>query len=267
MMGSAMGRALLVAAIVLSTSTIAAAEDTCTELLGPASLSFRDTGLDQSRAACGADSLAAGARTFVLVDKPEFYGTLSSSFFLDYRILHETGFEFGIGARVVDYRFAQSAVFTADEFSFGPIHLDALRPDKRNWFGKPVVLSHAMRVEVPFSNSSDESFTLAVSPSVLASLFVSEKMHIHGRVAGLLWSVLPESGPDSRAALLSSLDLSYAPLSFGFRIAAGRGAAIELTAGTALLGDERADIVSWLGYRRSTAPKKDKPSRLQDWAR
>ncbi len=293
MMGSVMVRGLSVLALLAAGANSAAAEATCSELLAPTSLSLRDTGLDQPRAACAADTVNAGARAFVLVDKPEFYGTLSGSLFLDYRILHATGFEFGIGARVVDYRFAQTAVFTADEFAFGPIHVDALRPENRNWFGKSVVLSHAIRLELPLTNTSDDNFTLAVSPSVMASMFLSEKMHLHGRVAGLLWSVLADSGPDSRAALLSSVDLSYAPLSFasllvggevqggwygvgldhlqaraGIRIAAGSGAGIELSAGTALLGSERADIVTWLGYRRSTSPtKQNKPSRLQDWAR
>jgi hypothetical protein len=104
---------------------------------------------------------------------------------------------------------------------------------------------------------------------------------------------LPEGGADSRAALLSSLDLSYAPVSFasllvgsevqvgwyglgldhlqaraGLRVAAGKGAAVELSAGTALLGSERADIVTWFGYRRTAMPDAQiKPSRLQDWAR
>ena len=292
-MGTAILRALLVLGVVSIGPSSAVADESCTELLAPPSVSLRDTGLDQPRAACAANTAAAGARAFVLIDEPEFYGTLSGSLFLDYRILHATGFEFGIGARVVDYRFAQSAVFTADEFSFGPLHVDALRPDNRNWFGKPVVLSHAIRLELPLTNTSDDNLTVSVSPSMIASMFVSDKMHLHGRVAGLLWSVLPDSGPDSRAALLSSLDLGYSPVSFasllvgtevqggwyglgldhlqaraGLRIAAGSGAAIELSAGTALLGSERADIVTWLGYRRSTTPKKqDKPSRLQDWAR
>lgn len=271
----------------------ASAEEECSALLAPPSLSLRDTGFDSTRAACGANTMAAGARAFVLVDKPEFYGTLSGSLFLDYRFLHESGFEFGAGARVVDYRFAQSAVFTDGEFSLGPIHLDALRPTSTNWFGKSVVLSHAIRFDLPLTNSSDDAFTLSVSPSIIASIFLSEKMHLHGRLAGLLWSVLPQSGADSRAALAASLDFSYSPLSFaallvgtevqsgwyglgldhvqpraGFRIAAGRGAAIELSAGMTVAGSERADIVTWLGYRRSIKPETQiKPSRLQDWAR
>lgn len=287
--------AILLAGLGLSLPSlrVVAEEESCTALQAPSSLSFRDTGFDQARAACGANTMSAGARAFALVDERDFYGTLSASLFIDYRILHDSGFEFGIGARLVDYRFAQSAVFTANEFSVGPVHLDVLRPSKRTWFGQPLVLSHGFRFDVPYTNSSDGSFTLSASPSIMATMFLSPSLHWHGRVSALLWSVLPDAGADGRSALLGSTDLSYSPYSLtslligtevqggwyglgldhwqvrgGMRIRAGASGAMELSAGTALAGNERADLVLWFGYRRSTAPKKqNKPSRLQDWAR
>jgi hypothetical protein len=288
--------ALLLSGLVLLLATphvFAEGEEAhCSALLAPSTLSLRDTGFDQPRAACGAKSISVGTRAFALIDTPDFYGSLSGSFFFDYHTRHESGFEFGIGARLIDYRFAQSAVFTADEVSGGPVYLEVLRPAKRNWFGYPAVLGHGLRVDVPYSNSSDDSFTLSASPSVMASVFLSTSMHLHGRVAALLWSVLPDSGADGRTALLASSDFSYAPHSrigllvgtelqggwyglgldhlqarAGLRVRTGDSGAIELSAGTALAGSERADLVAWIGYRHIATPKtKKKRSRLKDWA-
>jgi hypothetical protein len=270
----------------------ARADNTCDINLAPASVSLRDTGLDQPRMACAVGSLEVGARSFALIDEPNFYGTLSASLFVDYSILHATGFEFGVGARVIDYRFAQSAVFTTSELAVGPVHFSALRPRRSTWFGVPTVVGHGLRLEVPFSNSSYRDFTLAASPTMMATMFMSEKMHVHGRLSGLLWSIIGDKGADSRAALVASSDIGYQFLSFaslvagaelqagwyglgldhalvrgGFRFGVGQGA-IELSAAGAPLGEERADVVLWLGYKRvGKAEDKPKRSRLRDWAR
>lgn len=279
--------------LITWTSTSAAQERTCSALLAPSSVSLRDTGFDRPRAACGADSMAMGARAFALIDTAGFYGSVSASLILDYQYLHSSGFEFGIGARLADFRFAQTGAFKADELSAGPIHVSALRPSKRRWFGNEVVLSHGLGVNIPWTNSGNDNFTLSVTPSVMSTMFLSPKLHVHGRVAVLLWSVLPEAGADGRAALLGSSDVGYAPLSFasliagaqvqggwyglgldhvqvrgGLRVAVSEKGALELSAGSVVAGRERADLVVWLGYRRSISAKtKSKPSGLKEWAR
>ncbi len=265
----------------------------CLALRAPASISMQDTGLDSTRAACGMDSFAIGARALAFIDTPNFYGTLSSSLFLEKRILHSTGYEFGVGIRLADFRFAQSAVFTGTEVSSGPLTLSILRPSQRTWWGRPAVVSHSLKLEIPLSNLRDENIVVAASPSVSASLQVVANLDVHASMAALLWSVLPESGADSRLALRSSLDLGYSPVSFGalvfgtdlqagwhglgldhwqlrggFRVATGTTGALELSAGLAVAGVESSTLVGWLGYRFSQVPPaKKKRSRLQEWAK
>ena len=265
----------------------------CLALRAPASISMQDTGLDSTRSACGMDSLAIGARALAFIDTPNFYGTLSSSLFLEKRMLHSTGYEFGVGIRLADFRFAQSAVFTGTEVSSGPLTLSILKPSQGTWWGRPAVVSHALKLEVPLSNIRDENVVVAASPSVSASLQVVANLDVHASMAALLWSVLPKSGADSRLAVRSSFDLGYSPVSFGalvlgtdvqagwhglgvdqwqlrggFRVATGTTGALELSAGLAIAGVESSTLVGWLGYRFSQAPPaKKKRSRLQEWAK
>lgn len=269
------------------------ADAPCRASLAPSSLSQRDTGLDQNRVACGVDGMSIGTRANATIDTPNFYGTLTASLLFDYQWLHASGFEFSVGARLLDYRFAQSAVFTEGDFALGPISVGVLRPRRTRWWGQPVVSSHAMRFEIPGTNLSDESITVAASPQLLVTMMPSSTLHVHGRLAALLWSVLPQSGADSRAALLASTDIGYAPLSFvalaagveaqagwyglgldhlqvrgGWRIPVGEERAIEISAAKSVAGTERSDLVFWLGYRNLAVPEsKPKRSRLQDWAR
>ncbi len=286
---------VLFAAAVMAPTSEARADGPCRALLAPTGGSVRDTGLDQNRSACATDGFVVGTRALATIDAKNFYGTLSSSLMLDYRMLHLSGFEFSLGARLVDYRFAQSAVFTDGELSAGPISVGVLRPTRSTWWGIPVAVAHAIRFEVPYTNLADQDLSVAASPSALATLTPSPRLHLHGRMAALLWSVLPESGADSRAALLASTDVAYAPVSAfslnagleaqagwyglgldhlqargGVRLKIGDGA-IEISAATTLVGEERNDLVMWLGYRRLTTTKRKKapPKRrsLKDWAK
>lgn len=270
----------------------AEAEPHCAASLAPSAVSIRDTGLDRNRVACGASGFRAGTRAFATIDTPNFYGTLSGALFLDYRLLTASGFEFSAGARFVDYRFAQSAVFTDGEFSVGPISLGVLRPQRKSWWGVPVVSSHGLRFELPLTNSSDQNITVSASPTALVTMMPSSQLHLHGRLAGLLWSTLPESGADSRAALIASTDVAYAPVSFlaatagveaqggwyglgldhliargGLNIPIGDDNALQLSIAHSFAGAERADMIFWLGYQNISVPDaKPRGSRLRDWA-
>ncbi len=279
-------------AILLYLRANVLADAPCRALLAPSGVSLRDTGLDQNRVACAVDGFSAGIRAHAAANTPNFYGTLGTSLMLDYRYLHAAGFEFSVGARLLDYRFAQSAVFTDGNFAVGPISLGVLRPHKSKWWGIPVTVGHAFRLEVPYSNTSDEHLTVAASPAILATLTPSSVFHIHSRISALLRSVLPESGADSRAALLASADVAYAPVSVfsvtagveaqggwygakldhlqartGLRTGLGRGRALEVSAATTLAGAERNDLVVWIGYRSISIEKpRPKKRRLRDWA-
>lgn len=282
--------------LALSASLMASearADQVCSGLLAPSSTSLRDTGFDQPRAACGANDFSAGTRAFALLDTDNFYGTLSGSLFLNWRTMTELGFEFGIGARVLDYRFAQLAVFSGTQTSLGPVQLSIAHPRSYSLLGRPLILTEAFRVDVPWSNSSDESFGLTASPSLTATWVLGDSLQLHNRAAVLLWSIIAKSGPDARTAGVLSSDLGYqvaAPVSLllgaevqtgwyglgldhvevrsGMRVG-GATHAVELSVGAVVAGAERADLVVWLGYRHRREQKKEEKhqrSRLSDWA-
>jgi hypothetical protein len=291
-MNRATSAALGLALILFILSTNAHAESPCRAMLAPSAVSLRDTGLDQNRVACAVDGLSIGTRAHATIDTPNFYGTLGASLMLDYRYLHAAGFEFSVGAQLVDYRFAQSAVFTKGDLAIGPVSIGVLRPRTTSWWGIPVAVGHAIRFEIPYTNSSDQNLTVAASPAFLATLTPSRVLHIHARMAALLWSVLPESGADSRLALLASTDIAYAPANIfaittgveaqggwygvgldhvqaraGLRTGLGASGVLELSAATTLAGAERNDLVFWVGYRSINVEKpRPKRSRLRDWA-
>lgn len=278
--------------MLTSLVTVDARAERCRASLAPSSLALRGSGLDLNRVACGVDGFNLGTRALATIDSPEFYGTLSGSLFVDYRMLHESGFEFSVGARLVDYNFTQSAVFTDAELAFGPVSLGVLHPQQRRWWGQPVVTSVALRFEVPLTHTGGQPLTVAASPAFFLTMMPFSTLHVHARAAGLLWSVLPESGPDSRSALLVSSDVAYAPFSHfavtagtevqggwydfgldhllvraGVRAVLGQDSAIEVSAAIPFYGADRTDLVVWLGYRRfAPAAGASSPSRLQQWA-
>lgn len=263
----------------------------CNPLSAPASLSLRESGMDRPRSACASNSFSIGTRASALIDTPNFYGTVSASLFLDWHFVHRTGFEFGVGAKMLDARFVQSAVFTDTEFNVGPLYLTIAKPKPKTWWGKPVVVSHALRLNIPVTTTSDENLTVSASPSLSASLSLTRSLDLHSRLSALLWSTLPKSGADSRTAVQSSIDLGYSPASFlsllvggeaqggwyglgldhlqaraGLRVSAGSTGAIELSAAQVLAGEEGAALVVWLGYKTSALPKsKKKSKKLKDF--
>ncbi len=285
--------ALLGALASIHTLASSAHAEDCKALLAPSGISLRDTGFDQNRVACAFDGYSAGVRAQATIDTPNFYGTLGASLMLDYHWVNISGFEFSLSARAADYRFAQSAVFTDGDLQAGPLSFGVLRPLKKRWWNIPTRVGHSLRFDIPRTNLADNSVTVSASPSLLATLMPSSNFHVHGRISALLWSVLPEAGADSRAALLTSLDASYAPASVfslvagaelqggwyglgldhlqgraGLRFGVGSGA-IELSAASVVAGSERSDLVAWIGYRYIAPPEKAKPptrSKLKDWA-
>ncbi len=282
----------LVAVALLSHARAANADSQCLARLAPSSVSLRDTGLDRNRVACGVSGLSIGSRALTILHKADRYEALQTSLFLDYQHLHVSGFEFSIGARLVDYRFTESVGISDGQSVVGPIYVGVLRPKKTNWWGIAGMTGHQFRLQIPMTNSGDDNVTVAASPAALTTLMPSSRLHIHGRVAALLWSQLPKTGADSRAALLASADLSYAPLSLfsltagaeaqagwydwgldhvqvrgGFRVRIGREGALEVTAGSVLVGSEESDAVLWFGYRKiANEAQTTTPSRLQEWA-
>jgi hypothetical protein len=267
-------------------------ESTCSPMLEPAQISLRESGFDMSRSACVAEKYQLGARSYALIDTPNFYGTLAGSIYFDWSMVHLSGFELGLGARLLDARFVQSAVLPMSELAAGPLRAWAVKPRETTLFGIDAIVSHALLLDIPATNFSLSVPSLAASPALLVTFKPSADFRWHARLAALLWAALPESGVDHRAALAASTDVALRTWSWlaftagvevqggwyglgldhlvprgGARFGWGKGHAIELTAGTAVLGEERADLSMWLGYR-FVEPREAPPprrSRVGNW--
>ncbi len=291
---SRVGASLGIVLMSLAGTSVAMADEKkvegpCNPLAAPVSLSLRETGFDAPHSACANNSWSLGTRALALIDTPNFYGTVGASVFFDWRFVHASGFEFGMGAKLIDARFVQSAVFSDTELNVGPLYLSIAKPTPKTWWNKDVVVSHALRVDVPLTSTSNEALTVSASPSVSASISLAPTLQLHSRIAALLWSTVPESGADSRTAFQSSLDIGYTPASSlalllgaeaqsgwyglgldhlqaraGLRIATGQKGAIELSGGQVVVGTEGKTLVVWLGYKSTSAPKAKKKSSRRD---
>ena len=126
--------------------------------LAPLSVGMRDSAIDRPRSACTANAVAGGLRVQALIDTPEFYGTLAASLQVEGSLLWR-GLELTAGGRAIDYRFAQNAVVTADELSFGPVQLGlarALRIDPRT------VVTPLVRIDLPATDTGYSVTTAAI---------------------------------------------------------------------------------------------------------
>lgn len=234
----------------------------------PASVAIRDTGIDASRSACTRSAIRFRTRGLAEIDTDDFFGTLSSSLFAEGRWLIRAGVELEVGARLVDYRFAQNAVLTDDEISAGPIiaGVSQARPLRR--FGKAAMWAPRLRFEVPLTNTGLDTSPFSASPSATITLVWSEATRTHSRAALLLWLARGATGLDSRAAAAVSTDVAWRrrwlTLTAGAEIQAGwhsdfdhllmRGAVrvggdigVDLAAGAPLFGQERTNAVVTLG--------------------
>ena len=279
-----LGKAVLLVVIAMMTDATSgwAEDDLCLPLLDPASPSLGSGSIDQSRSACGATLWNVGGQAQSFEDQ-----TAIAALSLDARLLHASGFEFGMAAKG-RYRLASDAEIGDGELSVGPLRVHAARPQRRRWWGRTAVLTHMLSVELPFTNSESRKFSVSASPAILATWLPSSSLAIHGRIAGILQSTRAGGAPDSDAAGLVSADVGWAAhprwslliggqaqhgneldhvlARIGTRLGVGAGS-IEVSGATVLAGVEPSRYILWLGYRRAPQPAKAKPSRLQEWAR
>lgn len=182
--------------------------DACADegLLAPIALGLRDSGLDTTREACTETALRGSLRASALIDSGDFYGTLVGSLFAEARFDHLAGVEVALGARVLDWRFAQTAVFPERELAVGPLYVGGHRAADSRWFGRAVTIGHSLRFEIPGTDTGYEPVTVAAAPAYHVSMATSERTRVHGRVAALLWAALPDAGVETRAALSTGFD-------------------------------------------------------------
>jgi hypothetical protein len=257
------------------TPAAAAAEDPCADPLleAPLAPALRDTGLDRTRGACLSSAVDTRARGAAAVDRPEFYGTLAGSLFVERRFLLLPDLELQAGARAVDHRFAQDAVVTASETALGPVWLGATIGDRRRPGGRLLRLAYGLRFELPYTDSNYiDTPVVAARPEAAAALALARTLALHGRLAGLLWLARPPDDVDTRRALVASTDLVWAPwrvlaigagveaqagwyesgldhllVRGGLRAPLGCRVRIDLAAAAPVAGEERTDLVVELG--------------------
>jgi hypothetical protein len=188
--------------IVCAASTAHA--DVCDQTAAdPVPVGVRDGAIDVTRGACLRTDLDARIGAHALVDTPDFYGTLGAELQLSIRFIEEIGIEWGATIEVVDVTFAQTAVVTATEASYGPVtaHLATSRQIDRD-----LEIGGVLRVELPFTRSSLESSRAGAQLAGLASMSFRPRLTVHGRAGLLGWYGSSAGGTDVRGAVIVSAD-------------------------------------------------------------
>ncbi len=240
--------------------------------LAPLAVGMRESAIDRPRAACTADRVAGGLRVQALIDTPEFYGTLAASLQLEGSLVWR-GFELSALARAVDYRFAQNAVVTADEVSFGPLQLGVAAAVGFRAWGRPTVAMPFLRIDLPATDTGYSVTTMSIAAGDVFTTELGPRLHLHQRFSVLFWAAGPIDDPTTNWAGLGSADLGWsargwlallggvelqagwhglldhALLRVGTRIRRCLGT-FEIGAAIPLLGEERTDAVVQLGFAR-----------------
>jgi hypothetical protein len=210
-----------------------------------------------------------------LIATNDFFGTVAASWFVSVRRVALRTIELELGARVLDYRFAQNAIVTRTETSVGPIFAAVTQTFQTKWFGLPAAWAPSMRIDVPRTDTGYEITTFAATPALLATLGPSDRFRLHARLAALLFSASPPSGVDSQFAGALSFDSTYRPTwwfatSLGMeaqsgwhgpfdhlllrgtlRFALGRNNRLDIAAAVPMLGEERTTLLFQLGFSRA----------------
>lgn len=215
---------LLVIAAILAAPAPARAEDICADsIVDPVAVPVRPGGFDLTRSACLRADFQSRIGAHALIDTPDFYGTLGGDLFIGVRFLEEMGLEWGATIRVVDVTFAQTAVVSATETTYGPISVHGA-------VGKPQSeafhLGGMLRVELPFTRAVGLPTSSGAQLAGLVTYAAHERIALHGRAALLGWFGTSAGGTDLRGAGVLSADASVRTLRW-LRASAG----LELQAG------------------------------------
>ena len=260
-------------AILLLLAAPARADDLCADSTGdPVPLGLRAGGFDAPRSACLRGDFDARVTAHALVDTPDFYGTLGGDLAIGVRLVEGAHFEWGAGFQLLDVTFAQTAVVTQTETSYGPLTLHAAT-------GAPVsdrVRATALvRAELPFTRAVSDTSAAGAQLAGLVAYRAHPFVTVHGRAALLGWYAASPGGTTTRGAALVSADAGVRALAWleafaGLELQGGwhrdgvdhlaaragvhwriRGPwRVDVGALAPLAGAERTDLVFTLGVRR-----------------
>ncbi len=268
--GGRVGWGVTLALAVLLVHGTARAEPCERFELAPLAIGVRDGAIDRPRSACTGWSESATLAAQVLIDTPEFYGTLAASVSGDVTVVLR-GLELEWRVRALDYRFAQNAVITADEISLGPIEFGVARSLRA---GPRVVWTPFVRIEGLNTRIGYAELMETAAAGVVVSAQLRPRLVGHGRVMGHAWISGPFDDPTWRAAGLASGDVGWsarpwlavlggvelqagwyrsgidhalARVGVRFRKCLGT---VDVGAAVPLFGAERADAILFLGLGR-----------------
>lgn len=269
-------------ALAIAVSAEAARAEPCGDagLTAPADVAVHDTAIDSPRGACVDGGWYWTNRALALIDTADFYGTLTGAALLGVRVDPKVVgadiyFPVGsveLGARVADFRFAQTAVFAESELSIGPVFVGV---STRPWRWGDTVADLALRVDLPLTNRGYGVPTWGLAGMARLSWRASPSVTVHGRAGAVQLVVDPIDDAYARHAGLVSGDVGWAATSWlglavGAEAQAGwfdlgldhllvRAAArvrvrghhrIELGGAAVLAGNDRTDLAVALSWVR-----------------
>jgi len=183
-----------------------ARDDFCDDaIVDPAAVGLRAGNFDAVRGACLRSELDLRLDTRALIDPDDFHGMLGGDLQIGVRTLEDFGLEWGLSLQIADYTFAQTAVVTASQATYGPFSLHGalgrrLRDDLQ--------VTAYLRTEVPFTRSLLDVSMAGSQAAALASWDAHRRVVLHGRIAALFWYASSQAGDDVRGAALVSTDAS-----------------------------------------------------------
>jgi len=181
-----------------------ASADVCDDpIVDPAAIGVRAGNFDAVRSACLRSEVEARVDSRALIDTPGFHGTLGGDLQLTARFREGLGVEWGVTVQVVDYTFAQTAVVTASDATYGPFSLHGAVG--RRYKERAYVAAY-LHTEVPFTRSILDSTLWGTQVAGLVTYDAHRRVALHGRVGGLFWFGSSEAGATSRGAGVISVD-------------------------------------------------------------
>jgi hypothetical protein len=172
-------------------------------IVDPPAVGLRAGNFDAPRSACLRSELEVRVDTRALIDTPGFHGTLGGDLQVGLRTLEDFGLEWGVTLQFVDYTFAQTAVVTATDATYGPFSLHgALGRDLTD----RVKVAGYLRFEVPFTRSLLDVTMGGTQVAALATWDAHPWIAVHGRGGALLWYASSQGGFTGRAAGVLSAD-------------------------------------------------------------
>jgi hypothetical protein len=119
------------------------------------------------------------------------------------RFVEKLGFEWGVTFDVVDLTFAQTAVLTATDLTYGPFSAHAAIGHDLDEHTRIAAL---LRAELPFTRSEMDESAAGAQLAALVTHRPVARLTMHGRLGLLGWYGASSGGTTTRGAVIGSID-------------------------------------------------------------